>query len=355
MILSLVGLTLAAAAGEADAVALYDAARYEDARAAIESLEAQGQVSGSLLYRLHFCRRVAGDTKGAGDALERAREALEREAPAAKTLEAPFYLANAYANLGRPDDARRAAEDATARVESGAIAKPVRPIEWFQLAKLYQDQGRVADAAKNYEAALEGFAPGTFPGNVRWARRFLGDFAAARQDWAEADRELGALAAAGLAEPRDLAVLARARGRRGNWAGAADAWRLAVKADPANADDARYASRLADAAAALGKLPETAPGGAAWGGPTREELEALMKAQADAVLGARERATKAKAEGKATPELRAEVEGAIRAARPVFLAAALEYTLRGFPIRETAFKDGYAVLIFQDALWGWPE
>jgi hypothetical protein len=73
------------------------------------------------------------------------------------------------------------------------------------------------------------------------------------------------------------------------------------------------------------------------------------------VQAARERAGKAVGDGTATPELRAEIEGTIRAVRPLFVGAALEYCLRGFPIRETAFREGYAVLIFQDAVWGWPE
>jgi tetratricopeptide (TPR) repeat protein len=344
-----------AAAGSGDPIALYDAGRYEEARAVLEAAEARGQISGPLLYRLHFCRRVAGDAKGAADALERARAALETEAPATPSLENSFYLANTYANLGRGEDARRVAAEATARFEAGSALQPSRPMEWFQLAKLYQDQGRPDDAQRHYTTALAGFPPGAFPGNVRWARRFLGERAAANSDWKAMDREYGALAAAGLAEARDLALLARARGRLGTWAGAAEAWRQAAKLDPTSADDARYAARLAETAVALGALPATAPGGEAWNRPGREQLEALMKAQAGAVQAARERAGKALAEGAVTPALRAEVEGTLRAARPLFVGAALEYSLRGFPIRETAFKEGYAVLIFQDSAWEWPE
>ena len=38
----------------------------------------------------------------------------------------------------------------------------------------------------------------------------------------------------------------------------------------------------------------------------------------------------------------------------LFVAAGLEYALRGYGIRETAFREGYAVLIFQDRAWELP-
>ena len=345
----------AAATAEQEAIALYDAGRFAEAGKAIEAIEAHGEVSGPLLYRLHYCRRAVGNSEGAADALERARIALEAAAPTAKTLEVPFYLSNTYASLGRAEDARRAAAQATARFESGALPAPTRAIEWFQLAKLYEDQGKADVAAKHYNKALAEFAPGTYPSNVRWARRYIGNVAVGKSDWAGVEKEFGALAAANLLEPADLDTLARARCRLGNWSGAAEAWRLAVRADPANADNARYGARLAEAAAQLEKLPDATPDGAPWSKPSSADLEKIMKDQAAAAGAARERAATAKTEGKDTPETRAEVEAALRAAHPVFVAAALEYTLRGLPIRETAFREGYAVLVFQDDLWGWPE
>ena len=49
-----------------------------------------------------------------------------------------------------------------------------------------------------------------------------------------------------------------------------------------------------------------------------------------------------------------QLQDGIDEARPVFLGAALEYVLRGFPIRETAFFGGYAPLIFHSDKWRLP-
>src|SRR5215831_16481793 len=126
----------------ADAVRLYDQGRYDEARKALDALDAQGGMSGPLLYRLYFCALVARDEAAAQGALDRARQTLEKENAAATSLEVPFYLANTYLNMGRPSEAREVASRATGNVESGAWPSPGDFMGRFQLAKLYQDQSK---------------------------------------------------------------------------------------------------------------------------------------------------------------------------------------------------------------------
>lgn len=357
MILALLLAAAAAAPSDAaEAVRLYDAGRYADARVRLEAIEKVRALSGPLLYRLYFCRRVTGDEVASKDALERALVALEREAPEAKDLETPFYLANTYVNLQRADDARRVAERTTASVESGTLQRPSTPMEEFQLAKLYQDRQRLDEAAAGYRRALAGFeaAPSDYPGNVRWARTFLAQLSLSRGDLETAERQLSALASGDGAQAADFRRLGEVRVRLADYRGAAEAWKEADRADPGNGDDPRYAARLALMAASVGKLPEAAPDGTAFDRMRNEALEQLMRDQADRARKARERAEKALADGSATPKLRAEVEAELSGAKAMLAAAGLEYAVRGLPIRETAFHDGYAVLLFQEQPWTWP-
>jgi len=166
----------------------------------------------------------------------------------------------------------------------------------------------------------------------------------------------------GGAEAADGDALAAARTRLGKYALAADAWRSSVKLDPANGDDPRYAARLADAAAVIAPLPAAAPGGAAFTAMSRSDLEAFLKARAAAAMAAQARVAEAvqpTAEGTPThaldPKLRAEIAQTLRETRRQFVAAGLEYAVRRYGIRETAFSEGYAVLIFQDRAWELPK
>jgi hypothetical protein len=56
-------------------------------------------------------------------------------------------------------------------------------------------------------------------------------------------------------------------------------------------------------------------------------------------------------DGSADDDLRAALQAELDAAHPVFVAAALEYTMRNLPIRETAFFGGFAPLIFHPNRW----
>lgn len=343
----------ASAESAAQAVRLYDLGRYPEAEKSLEALDARGKLTGPLLYRLFFCRRVAGDRSGAQDALDRARKALEEENPKAKTLEVPFYLANAYQNMGRPADAAAVAKAATDKVASGAIRVPKTGIATFQLAKLEQDQDRKDDAVKTYERAIklfdrEGDDKGRYDENLRWALRYVGSVAFSREDYPAAEKALARASELPHASPSDWRALGAARGRQRHWADAATAWMRAHKLDPVNGDDAHYAGRLAETAATIAPVADAAPDGTRFKAMERADLEAFLRKEADEARAERAAALKA---APLDPKARANDRAKLLAIRRLFVGAGLEYALRGFPIRETAFHDGYAPLVFQDLEW----
>ena len=158
--------------------------------------------------------------------------------------------------------------------------------------------------------------------------------------------------AAGGAGPDDYRSLALARCRTGSYAGAAEAWEEIVRRDPGNGDDSRYGARLARMAADLGSLPRTTASGASYTSLSKEDLEAAM---AEQVKKAKEiRAEAAAASSTPEPAARKRAEDALVDAKGRFLAAGLEYSNRRFPIRETAFTEGYAVFVFQPGEWELP-
>ncbi len=340
----------------AEAVALYDSGDYAAAARALRALDAAGRADGPLLYRLFFCHRVENDLEGARAMLDRARTALESENVPGAPIEVPFYLANAYANLGRAEDARRVAEETLDRLDARGF-RPGSAMEWFQLAKLRQDAGRNAAAEEAYRGAVEGFAkgPASFPGQERWARRFLGESASARADWREARVHWARVAELADAGRADFLELATAAARTGAWEEAAEAWRRAEKIDMRIGSDPRYASALARQAAALGSLPTTDSAGRAIASLDPEALEETMRGAAAALRAKREEAAGLLEAGRLDAEARDRLDGEIRVIRGVFVAAGIEYAVRRLPIRETAFRDQLGTLVFQDAEWRLPE
>jgi tetratricopeptide (TPR) repeat protein len=337
------------------AIAAYDEGRYADAATMLRAIDARGEADGSLLYRLFFCVRSAGDAGGSRAILERAAAALEKEhASGAPGIETPFYLANAYANLGRSADARNVAAEATRRLESKEIREPETAIGLFQVGKLYQDQSRAAEAATWYRKALAAFDPAStrYQANVRWARRYLAESALSSADFATADREYTALVAAGGGGLEEYRHLALARCRNGSFAGAAEAWEEIVRRDPGNGDDARYSARLARMAADLGSLPSANAAGTAFLSLSKEDLEATMIEQVKKVRELRAEA--AASDVSPSPEARKKAEEALLAAKGTFVAAGLEYANRKLPIRETAFTEGYAGFFFKPEEWELP-
>jgi tetratricopeptide (TPR) repeat protein len=365
---TLAALTVATAAVAADnvkeqAVSLYDRGRYEDARKTLEELDRAHALDGPLLYRLYFCEKAAGRTDDARKALDRARAALESEVGSSASLEVAFYLANTYSNLGLSADARNAAKAMTDKIESKHAPAPTSAIGLFQVGKLYEDQSRQKEALTYYAKAVDKFdlADRRYAGNAAWALRYLGNAAFASADFQASERALARRTELDGVEAADWNTLAAARVRLGKYALAAEAWKASVRLDPAGADDPRYSARLADTAAVLAPLPTTADG-AAFTAMDENRLKSVLKAQAEALAAAQTHAAEAmgpKQDGgpaqRLDPKLRAEAARTLRETRGRFVAAGLEYAVRGYGIRETAFGNGYAVLIFQDSAWELPQ
>ena len=332
-------------------ISLYDAGDYEGARQIFDALDVDGLATGPILYRLSFSRARTGDTAGAEEAQQRALAKLVSEMATSPTLEVAFYLSNTYRNLKRMDDARGIARSATDRVESGEWTVGDDGLAWFRFAKLYADQGRADRATQAYRDALTHLDPEVHPSYVAWARRYLAQNAVDEQDYAAAVDELATIAGAPEASASDLDRYAIALARLERWPEAVEAWKRMERADLQSADRARYCWRLAQQAAGLGVLPARDGEDREIRSLGKEDLEALMRAMADAGKAVREEIAAAENEGPLEPEERAQFQSRLDEIRGPFIAASLEYALRGLPIRETAFFGGYAPLIFHASRW----
>ncbi len=336
------------------AVVLYDAGKYEEAKAILQPLDATGTLSGPALYRLGYTYGAAGDAAKQSEIMARALAALHTEAQKENSLEVAFFLANAQTNLGKAADARTTAADATGRVELGGWPRPTNGLDSFRLGKLYADQGRKDAATEWYGRALDRFAAegSEYPGYTRWARRWLAQEAFARADYAEAERQYAGLAQAGGAGAPEYDRLAVARARQERWIPAQEAWREAEKLDPANSDRPRYCRNLAALAQVVGSVPTSDATGKAWSSLSKEDLERTLTEQAGR---AREGRTRAEATPPPDAAEKKKIEESLQEARALFVGAALEYALRNLDIRETAFLGGYAPLIFHPEDWLLPE
>ena len=331
------------------AIQLYDDGRYREAQDLLEEIDAEGNASGALLYRLHYCQQATGDEE-ATETLERAKDRLEEELPEATGLDVPFYLVNAYQNLSRSGDGLDVAKTTTARIESGELPEPDDPIEMFRLGKLYADQNRTAEAKRWYAASVDGFSKDEESAGpyLRWASRYLADPAFRDGDYEAAARYYGLLAEGGDASATDLDRLAESQYRLGLYMDAARSWAASARSEALSPDRPRYLSRLAMLAATAGELPTTAPDGRAWSAMSKDELSAFIVEQANV-------AKPLLAEGRAPESLPTEEFQALRAtlgeAKVLFAASAIEYALKRYGIREAAFFGGYAPLIFDKRRW----
>lgn len=337
----------------AEAVRLYDAGQYAEALDILEALNHEGGLSGAMLYRLAFARGRVGDAVGKQQAEALALSALETEFETAPTLENGFYLSNAYRNGGRTEDSGRTARLTTDHVEAGEIPSPAAATALFQLAKLYADQGRSELALTWYRKAITAMNedPERHVAYLRWAHRYCAGVLASGDDPTAAREHLDALGSIGDPTPEDLDRLATVQARMGEYQEAAETWRRAERLNPSNADRPRYCNRLARLAATLESMPTAAPDGKPFKEMSQEELEAAMAREAQVALDAAAEA----GGGEISAERRKELQARMDAAKPQFAAAAMEYALRGLPIRETAFFGGYAPLIFHTNRWTMPD
>lgn len=335
----------------ARAVRLYDDGQYAEACPLVESQEANAD--GTMLYRLYYCRRLENDPRALAT-LEQARKKLEVEAAASAELLPAFYLANAYSNLGRPTDTRRVATDATRRFEAGKISTPKGGDEMFRLGKLYADQGFEDKAEEWYAKAVSAYAVEPSDASspyLIWAGRYLANRAFAQQDWERALEVYGQFLSAGQGTVEDLDHMAVAAVRLERFDEAAEAWRQAVRLDPVNADRPRYCSRLSDRAAELDGLPATAPDDRPWSELSQQELHAILAETASMVAEVQREAAEP---GASDLESRRKAQARVDAGKPAFVAAALEYALQGYDLREAAFSGGFAPLIFHSKRWKLP-
>jgi len=340
------------AAGQA--ASFYADARYTEALPLLEEIDRAGDATGPLLYRLAYCQRATGDPARAAETERRARETLEDEVASATSLEVPFYLCNVYQNAGREGDARRVATEATARVERGDLARPEAGPAMFRLGKLYADQGQESKASEWYARAVDVLTEdGRLGGSyVRRASRYVAERAFRAREFETAERYLRTLIDAGEGGAADLDRLAVASARVGKYEEAEAAWKQSILVSPADANRARYGLRLASMASKLKEPPRKMPSGKTWTEATREELESLLKGESDRV---KQIQAEVAAAGTVDKKTRMGYRARIVESRAIFTVAALEYTLRGHGIRETAFFGGYAPLILNRTAWRLPR
>lgn len=333
--------------GAEEAVALYDAGKYAEAKVMLAELDRQGRADGPLLYRLAFALGNSGEP-GPGKAMEaRAVEVLEQEFETGGDLEVAFYLSNAYRNRKAPDRSLAVALAATDRQESGAWPAPQTALDRFRIGKLYADQGREDEASGWYRQALTGFEaqPGRYPSYEKWIRRYLYQVASERRDWETAGEMLQANLADGRGSRADMDHLAVLLSRAGRWNEAEAAWRALERLDPAQADRPRYCRQLTYRAREVGTLPVETLDGEPIPGLDKARMEVVLKELADRVAE-----IQVGAESNAGGDREAD-QAELDRIKGVFAAVALEYAYQGHPIRETAFQGGYAPMIFHGSRW----
>jgi tetratricopeptide (TPR) repeat protein len=334
-----------------EAVALYDAGRYEEARGMLEELDARSEATGPLLYRLAFALGKTGEA-ARGKAMEsRAMTVLEQEFASGGGLEVAFYLSNAHRNTNNPTRSTEVAGEAIRRQESGTWPEPETALERFRIGKLYADQNREEEAAGWYRKALTGFEAqaGRFPSYENWIRRYLYRIASDQQDWKTAGELLRANLEGGQGSRADHDLLAVLLTRSGRWAEAEEAWRSLERMDPAQADRPRYCRQLTIRAREVGTLPVETLDGEPIASLDKDRMEVILKELADNL-------TAVQTGVAGDPDADREAAGReLDKIKPVFVAVALEYAYQGHPIRETAFQGGYAPLIFHASRWVVPN
>ena len=163
-----------------------------------------------------------------------------------------------------------------------------------------------------------------------------------------AAKQFGRISASGNATLDDFDKLGLASLIIGDYGSATKAWQRAVRLNPGNADRYRYGSALADLCRATSDIPISPDGERGWDEMSREELEEMLKQQAQVV---RDGKAEAAAIDVLTWEQRKSFDARIAGARPLFVGAALEIMRRGINLREAAFFGGYAPLIFHAREW----
>ena len=102
-------------------------------------------------------------------------------------------------------------------------------------------------------------------------------------------------------------------------------------------------------------MPETDGANRPWAEMNGAELEEVIRRQAEIVAEIMTSTQAAiEAEQPINAEQRADYQSRVDQARPLFVAAAMEYSLQGNSLREFAFFGGFAQLVFRDRDWRVP-
>lgn len=331
----------------AEAIRLYESGDYAAARAPLEALAESGDADGAMLYRLQLCQSESGDADAARRTLRQAIALLESEAPG--SLEASFYLANAYGNVAKKSAAAAIAKAATDRLEAGTWSEPDDGVGAFRYAKLYADQERDDEATRWFERALERLPDDASSASYRrWASGYLADRAGASGDPADTRAALEQALAAGGGDPAQLDRLAVMQAEAGEFQLAAKTWGRALIAAPATGNRARYAQRVALTLHDLGGAVGSAPDGRLWSQLTQPELETVLGNQARKVVEIKQAAEPV---AELSRERAGELTRQLQEIRPVFFTASMQYLIRGLPLREMAFQAGIAPLLFRSNEW----
>ena len=326
------------------AVELFESGDYAAALPLLEQAVADAP-DGPTLYRLYFAQ-ARTRASGALDTMGRARDRLEAELEGSRGVQVPYFLAELYRASGKLSDAKRVAEQAASGIDGGTLPPPSSSADAYRLGKLYESLERMDDAANWFRKAVELAGDGPITPAVRGASRFLAERAFDAGDDAAAAKYYARLTE-GDVTAEDLSRLAQLNIRRGEYLPAAAAWYKIVRLDPANGDQARYAAQLATQAEERKPLPATDPEGRPWAETPPGDLERLMLETVSEAQGLLDQAARLELNKARDWETQLKVWEI----RNTFLAAALEFTMRGYPIRETAFQAGYAPMIFHSRRW----
>ncbi|RMF72027.1 MAG: hypothetical protein D6738_12425, partial [Acidobacteria bacterium] len=264
--------------------------------------------------------------------------------------EAHFYLVNALLNLGRVEEARRAAGEAVARWKAGRLTVAQdRPDAWFRLGKRFRDAGDDKGALEPFRRALD--AEVAHPGTLRDAYlERIADGARAAGDTALARRAQALLDARRPGDPENLLRAARTALAEGRL----DEARAAFNALRRRRGDLGMAAQYA--AMVIDRIEEVRKADLE---PATSLADGTPLAEVDDLAGAlRETAARAFAalDGEAVEKPRKKAKGvrlvpSAQARRELLLVEAefagllREAVVRGAPLREWAVQGGYAPLI----------
>jgi len=231
------------------------------------------------------------------------------------------------------------------------MAPPTVAVEQFRLGKLYADRARAADAERWFEKAVDGLAMSgnaTHRPYLDWAARWLGKRAIEDELFETAAKQFTHVCTGNAATLEDFDNLALASLMIGDYTAAAKASQQGLRMDPEDANRYRYGAALAQLASRTRDIPISPDGERGWDEIGREELDTLLRQQAQIV---REVQAEFKELDRPSPERKQAATARITAAQSLFVGAALESVRRGINLREAAFFGGYAPLIFYAREW----